>query len=587
MNVPWLLLALAFVCCTLSGRAQATVPLRLKFSSTYEGKEPSFGVVQLTNPAQQRFSISRLEFLLSEFSLRSTTGEWVAKTNWQAYISLNNQRSLCTISDVSTGTFDRVRFHVGLAPELNHAPTTHYPPDHPLNPTLNGMYWGWAGGYVFFAIEGNWETKRKTISGYSFHLGNDPQLMTVEMPVKLSITNTAELSITLNLNTLFSTQFDETNSSTHSRGDDPIAQHLKRKIESAWGVHAATARTTEVNTPAATVHAIGTNVHPYRFTFSSQFPVPDLPHDNPLTEEGVELGRALFNEPLLSLNNLQTCASCHEAGRGFVDGKRFSRGAEGKTGTRNSMPLFNLAWKHSFFWDGRSPTLRDQVLQPIQNPIEMHETLSNAVSKLERASEGRLKNAAKRNYGVLFEHAFGSSAITAERIALALEQFVLAQVSYNSKFDQALDGKTELTEEEKRGFQLFVTEYDPRREQFGADCFHCHGGPLFQSQAFGNNGLDSGPQDLGRYEITRNEGDKGKFAVPSLRNVEITGPYMHDGRFNTLEEVVEHYATGVRRSTTLDPNIAKHPDGGVPLSAEDKKALVAFLKTLTDERFRK
>jgi cytochrome c peroxidase len=132
---------------------------------------------------------------------------------------------------------------------------------------------------------------------------------------------------------------------------------------------------------------------------------------------------------------------------------------------------------------------------------------------------------------------------------------------------------------------LFSTEYDPRRGQFGADCFHCHGGPLFQSQAFANNGLDEHSADPGRAKVTGNVRDEGKFAVPSLRNAALTAPYMHDGRFKTLEEAVEHYVTGVRRSATLDPNLAKHPDGGVPLSRADQQALVAFLKTLTDERF--
>lgn len=154
---------------------------------------------------------------------------------------------------------------------------------------------------------------------------------------------------------------------------------------------------------------------------------------------------------------------------------------------------------------------------------------------------------------------------------------------YDSKFDRVLDGRAEFTEQEQRGFELFHTEYDPRRGQFGADCFHCHGGPLFQSQSFGNNGLDSGFRDLGRFLITKKEGDKGRFAVPSLRNVAATGPYMHDGRFKTLDDVIEHYASGVKRSPTLDPNLAKHPDGGVPLSDSDKKALIAFLKCLTDE----
>ena len=148
-----------------------------------------------------------------------------------------------------------------------------------------------------------------------------------------------------------------------------------------------------------------------------------------------------------------------------------------------------------------------------------------------------------------------------------------------------MNGTAKFTKEESRGFGLFNTEYDPYHGQYGADCFHCHGGPLFQSQDFANNGLDSAFTDLGRYNVTHRAGDWGKFAVPSLRNIAVTGPYMHDGRFQTLEQAVEHYCTGMKRSATLDPNLAKHPDGGVPLSAADKKALVAFLKTLTDEKF--
>jgi cytochrome c peroxidase len=257
------------------------------------------------------------------------------------------------------------------------------------------------------------------------------------------------------------------------------------------------------------------------------------------------------------------------------DPRRFSRGVGGEIGTRNAPALENLAWKNSFFWDGRAKTLREQVLQPIQNPIEMHESLANAVAKI----------SADTNYPRLFANAFGSPQITSDKIARALEQFLLVQVSFDSKFDRVLNGRANFTAQEQRGFELFNTEYDPYHGQFGADCFHCHGGPLLQSQDFANNGLDSAFYDLGRYSITKRAGDAGKFAVPSLRNVAVTAPYMHDGRFRTLEEVVEHYCTGMKRSATLDPNLAKHPDGGVPLSVDDKKALVAFLKTLTDEKY--
>lgn len=185
-----------------------------------------------------------------------------------------------------------------------------------------------------------------------------------------------------------------------------------------------------------------------------------------------------------------------------------------------------------------------------------------------------------------FTRAFGSPEITAERVGLALEQFLLTVTAFDSKFDRVMRGEATFTIEEQRGFELFHTEHNPRRGQFGADCFHCHGGPLFQNVTFANNGLDRESKDLGRYLVTGRDGDKGKFSVPSLRNVELTAPYMHDGRFARLDQAVFHYIRGVQRSETLDPNLAKHPPGGIHLPPPDLQALVAFLKTLTDESLR-
>ena len=208
----------------------------------------------------------------------------------------------------------------------------------------------------------------------------------------------------------------------------------------------------------------------------------------------------------------------------------------------------------------------------------MHQSLTNLCREVKLAQP-------TNDYPALFTAAFGLPEITAERIALALENYLLTLTSFDAKFDRVLRGEEKFSAEEQRGFELFSTEYDPRRGQFGADCFHCHGGPLFQSQAFANNGLDEKFSDNGRGKVTGKTSDNGKFSTPSLRNVALTAPYMHDGRFQTLEEVVEHYATGVKRSATLDPNLAKHPDDGVPLTVADKRALVAFLCTLTDAQY--
>ena len=204
----------------------------------------------------------------------------------------------------------------------------------------------------------------------------------------------------------------------------------------------------------------------------------------------------------------------------------------------------------------------------------MHQSLAQSVAKL----------AALPDYRRKFAGAFGNPDITAERLGLALEQFLLTLVSQDAKFDQADRGETKLTMQEQRGLELFITEYDPVRNLRGADCFHCHGGNLFSNQSFANNGLDAKPQ-AGRGAVTGLPADEGKFRVPSLRNIAVTGPYMHDGRFATLEQVIDHYDHGVQRGGTLDPNLAKHPAAGLGLSVPDKAALVAFLRTLTDETF--
>ena len=197
------------------------------------------------------------------------------------------------------------------------------------------------------------------------------------------------------------------------------------------------------------------------------------------------------------------------------------------------------------------------------------------------------KLTASERYPALFAQAFDSAEITEEKIALALEAFLLTLTSYDSKFDQSLRGAAQLTAQEAEGFRLFMTEYEPRLGAYGADCFHCHGGALFTDHQFKNNGLGD-TKDLGRYQVTKNDRDKGKFITPSLRNIALTAPYMHDGRFATLEEVIDHYTFGITSPEELSPvapNLSKHGGAGIPLSAEDKAALVAFLKTLTDPKY--
>lgn len=313
----------------------------------------------------------------------------------------------------------------------------------------------------------------------------------------------------------------------------------------------------------------------YNFNAGS-FPMPDF-KDNPPTVEGVKLGRMLFYETMLSKDNTQSCASCHLQTHAFTDTATFSIGVEGKEGKRQAMSVFNTAWHtNEFFWDGRAHLLRDQSLKPIQDPLEMNETLENVTTKL----------SASQMYRDQFIRAFDSEEVTPEKMSLAMEQFMNTIVSNQSKYDKYKAGETTLTASEQRGMELFFLEYNEfLPDQSGADCAHCHGGFNFANNIYSNNGLDAegAAADAGREEATKKASDKAKFKIPSLRNIALTAPYMHDGRFKTLEEVIDHYDHGLKESSTLDPALRPTMNTGLRLTAQDKADLIAFLHTLTDE----
>lgn len=556
--------------------------LEVSITPKFSGEIIQPDSLRYENSAKENFSITRVSYLLTGFALQRPDGSWLELTNEIAWFDLERERSAQRLAAIPGGEYRSIRFHLGPDEKLNHADPAQFPADHPLNPNLNGLHWNWQGGYIFLALEGRWRNSTGTLDGWSYHFARDTNRTAITLAANLNLTNDTRLELDFDLAALLNAprplSFERDGSSTHSRDGDPIAAALVKNLPGAFQVHRIAANK-PTNSPVTQVKPLylPEQFTPYRFAMSATFPIPDLPKDNPLTEERVSLGEKLFNEKLLSKDNSLSCASCHDEKHAFTDSRRYSVGVSGQTGARNAMPLFNLAWKRSFFWDGRAPSLRAQALIPIQDHTEMDESLTNVCAKLAGKAGG--------DYPALFTSAFGSPTITPEKIGLAIENYLLTLTSFDSKFDQAIRGTATLTEEEQRGLQLFITEYDPRREQFGADCFHCHGGPLFQSQSFANNGLDETFADPGHATVSGKAADEGKFATPSLRNIALTAPYMHDGRFRTLEEVVAHYATGVIRSSTLDPNLAKHPNGGVPLSPADKRALVAFLRTLTDSKF--
>ena len=556
--------------------AESPSQLTLVVHHLFDGKPIEFAKPGLTTASKESISVTRLAYLLSEPSLKPIGDDnWLGSRDWFAFTDAEKGDGIHTLNGLPRRKFEMLRFHVGPDALTDHADPSVYPPRHALNPNVNGLHWGWAAGFVYLAIEGNLATKSKP-SGYSYHIAGTPNRMEITVPVDVDLAHDTTLELDFNIEKIFAgkspVRLSETNS-THSRTGDDTATQIKTQIEHAFALHSihATAATPLPANTGSTAPLIGT---PYRFTIPKGIPLPELPTDFPLTNERVALGKRLFHDKRLSHNDSQSCSSCHDAAFGFADHLKFSLGADGDMSERNAMPLCNLAWKKSFFWDGRAPSLRVQALEPIQNPIEMHESLDRLVEKLNNDP----------GYRTDFEKTFGSKEITAQKAGIALEAFVLTLTSFNSKFDRAMRKEVELTDQEKRGFELFITEYDPRQNQFGADCFHCHGGALFTDNQFHNNGLPADRSDPGRARVTKRAADNAKFSTPSLRNVALTAPYMHDGRFQTLEEVVDHYDHGVVPGETLDPNLAKHPRSGLGLTAADKKALVAFLKTLTDER---
>ena len=307
--------------------------------------------------------------------------------------------------------------------------------------------------------------------------------------------------------------------------------------------------------------------------FANKLIAPVIPINNPLTEEGIALGKKLFFDKLLSDNETQSCATCHNPTKAFTDNKQFSNGVVGNLGTRNAMPLFNLAWNFDerFTWDGKEFGLEKQAFEPVSNPLEMNANWQIVVQKLQNHTE----------YPTLFLQAFGSSIIDSTKVTKAIAQFERTLISGNSKFDKYLRGEEILTSEEQNGFNIFMDEAK-------GDCFHCHGSdnnPLWTDNKFHNNGLDTSFSDLGLGKVTGDPADNGKFKSPSIRNLAFTAPYMHDGRFATLEEVINHYSEGLKPSATIDPLMKKVNQGGVGLSANDKSDLKAFLLTLTDFDF--
>jgi cytochrome c peroxidase len=300
----------------------------------------------------------------------------------------------------------------------------------------------------------------------------------------------------------------------------------------------------------------------FKFSLPSHFPQPEYDFSkNKITKEGFELGRKLFYDGILSRDGSVSCGSCHIQSSAFTHhGHDVSHGIDDLLGDRNTPAVMNVAWSPTLFWDGGVHDLDLFAISPIENPVEMDDKLSNVLDKLR----------AHKDYPSLFKKAFGSSEITTDHFLKALSQFQVSLISSNSSYDKYLLGdQNALNQEEKIGLALFEK-----------NCGTCHDGVLFTDFSFRNNGITHFG-DLGRARITLQEEDEYKFKVPSLRNVAITAPYMHDGRFYSLEAILNHYTDQITPSKNLDPLLKNN----INLSDLEKKSIISFLQTLTDKEF--
>jgi cytochrome c peroxidase len=288
--------------------------------------------------------------------------------------------------------------------------------------------------------------------------------------------------------------------------------------------------------------------------------------NNSLTAEGFELGRKLFYDPILSKDNTISCGSCHQQFAGFAHASHnLSHGVYDRQGTRNAPGLFNLNWNTSFMWDGGVNHIEVMPLAPIQNPLEMDETVVNVISKL----------SASEKYKALFSKAYGTEEVTSQKMLRALAQFMGMLVSSNSEYDQYKKGSVtwDTTSSKYKGYKTFQQK-----------CSTCHTEPLFTDHSFRNNGLslNANLKDSGRFIITQEINDLYKFKVPSLRNIGMTSPYGHDGRFELITEMLDHYSSGIIQSPSLDPTL----QNGFTLTSIEKTNLFEFLKTLNDNTFK-
>ena len=334
----------------------------------------------------------------------------------------------------------------------------------------------------------------------------------------------------------------------------------------------------KTSVPSASITDIAFSPTPLQLKVPSYFPPMQIPADNPLTVEGVALGRKIFFDNLLSSDLSQSCATCHRPENYFTDGNATSKGVTGIFGKRSAMSLVNIGFVNAgLFWDGRVKTLEEQALLPVLDSIELHNNWDAVATRIKNNSD----------YMTMFRRAFGITTVDSINkylVVKAIAQFERTLISADAKIDKIARKEAFFTDDEQSGYNLFFNVLDAP----DAQCAHCHVSPFYNAGDFFNNGIDAAKtltdfKDLGRGVITLKPTDNGKFKPPTLRNIAQTAPYMHDGRFKTLSEVLDHYASGGHSSPNVDPFIPSI--GTIHLTTKQKNQIILFLNTLTDSSF--
>lgn len=536
------ILALAASCTPADPDASATRTLTVSFAHVAGLQVLQTGLeTPYTTPLGTTFGVARLTYFVSNLRLKQANGDRLA-LGGVAYVDVKDPSTLqMQVSLPLHATGNTLMFTVGMGPQDNTSGRFELPPQSLMEwPQTMG------GGYHHMKLEGRYRDAAGQAINYTVHTGplnGSDYSVTAEVPLNdLVLDDGAEVELVMDVTRWFEAY--DLNAYGAGVMNIPAAQALLQTNGArAFSVgYTGPLRHTEPTAPPQAV----------TLDYPAGVPIPMVvPLDNPTTAQGVALGRRLYYDPQLDGVASRACADCHHQG-----------GAFSSTNGTGVLPHINLGFNTSFLWDGLvSSGLEDAMV------FEVEEFFATSVDRLGQDAV----------YPPMFEAAFGPGSITTQKAAYALAQFQRTLLSFNSRYDQHLRGEVELNASERRGMEVFFTE--------AGDCFHCHGTLLFTDNLFHNTGLDMVSEREGLMAVTHDAADRGRFKTPTLRNIALTAPYMHDDRYGSLGQVINFYSEGLHNAPGIDPLMKRAATGGIQLTPLQKADLLAFLQTLSDTTF--